>query len=136
MDLGMIMIKITQFVEYFTKNKLDIVMITETNSKWDTRTIEKIKFKMKEIGRNIQVTYIVSKAYNTTRSDWLLGGMMTVIRGNISSLLQKDKVKIDSLGKQMAYQVSNGTKTILFIIIYRIPQSTNEGIYKAITQYN
>jgi len=25
--------KITQFVEYFTKNKLDIVMMTKTNSK-------------------------------------------------------------------------------------------------------
>ena len=32
--------------------------------------------------------------------------------------------------------MSNGTKTILFITIYRISQSTNKGVYKVITQYN
>ena len=91
---------------------------------------------MKEIGINIQVICADSKAHNTTGSDWLLGGMIVVIGGNMSSLLQKDKVKIDLLGKWIVYQMSNSTKTILFITVYRILQSTNEGIYKAITQYN
>jgi len=91
---------------------------------------------MKEIGRNMQVIFADSKAYNTTGSDWLPGGIMVVIGRNMSSLLQKDKAKIDSLRKWIAYQMSNSTKMILFITVYRILQSTNEGIYKAITQYN
>ena len=47
----------------------------------------------------MQVMFMDSRAHNTTRSDWLLGGIMIVIGGSISSLVKRDKVKIDLLGK-------------------------------------
>ena len=51
----------------------------------------------------MQVMFMDSRAHNTTGSDWLPGGIMIVIGGNISSLVQRDKVKIDLLGKWMVY---------------------------------
>ena len=61
---------------------------------------------------------------------------MEVINGKISSLVKKEKIKIDPIGKWLAYPVSNGQKTIIFITLYRILQSLNNGIYKSVSQYN
>ena len=62
---------------------------------------------MRELGRNTSIIFANSKAYMITNSDWLLGGMMEVINGKISSLIAKEIIKIDLIGKWLAYPVSN-----------------------------
>ena len=100
-------------------------MLSKTNGKWTTRTTDVMSAKMKELGRETRCYYADSKAHKTTDSYWLQGGLMNVITGKISSLIQHQQVKIDKLGRWIAQRVSNENKTLIIITLYRIPQGTN-----------
>ena len=79
--------KIDQMIECFKHNKIDIAMLSETNWKWTTRTTDTMSSKMKEFGRETRCYYLDRKAYETTDSDWLQGGMMSVTIVKISSII-------------------------------------------------
>ena len=55
--------------------------------------------KLKELRRSTIVYFANSNAHKTTNSDWLSRGMIEVISSKVSSFIQKDKIKIDLLGK-------------------------------------
>jgi len=128
--------KINQFIEFMIQNKVNIALLTETNTKWSTDVIDKIDRKLQELGRNTEAIYIDSKLYNTTTSDWLQGGIMNVITGGIKSFWDKESTFIDNLGKWTVMQLKKNDKKIIIIIIYRIPNSSEQGVYKSIIQYN
>ena len=44
--------KIVQLVEFCAQNQVDITMIIEINTKWITKSINIMKSKFKELGRN------------------------------------------------------------------------------------
>ena len=92
--------------------------------------------KMKTLGWETRCYYADSKAHKTTNSEWLQGGLMNIITGKISSLIQHQEVKIDDLGRWMAQQVSNGKKTLMTITMCRTPQGTNQGIQSSMSQCN
>ena len=60
-----------QFIEFMTKNKVNIALLKETNTKQSTEVMDKIDRKLHELGRNTQAIYADSKSHNTTNSDWL-----------------------------------------------------------------
>ena len=92
-----------------------------------------IKKRLKGLGRSLEVIVVNSKVHYTIDSDWLQGGIIAIICGNTSSLMQKEQIKIDELGRQIAIPISNGVKKIIIIIIYRIPQSSNVGVCTSVT---
>ena len=61
---------------------------------------------------------------------------MNVLTGRIVSCYDKQSVHVDDLGKWAAFQLKMKEKTIVVITMYRILNSSNQGVYKAITQYN
>ena len=50
--------------------------------------------------------------------------------------MQNNDIKINELGRWIAILLLNGTKRIILIVMYRIPMSSNIGVYISITQYN
>ena len=60
-----------QLIEYVKQNNVDIALLIEMNTKWTTNIIDRMKNKMKELGRNTQIIYVDSKAYSNTNSSWL-----------------------------------------------------------------
>ena len=74
-------------IEFCKKNKVDLVILTKINSKWTTIT-DIIISKIKELGRETICYYADSKVYNTIKTDQLQGGMVNIVRGKISSLIQ------------------------------------------------
>ena len=82
-------IKIQQIIDFSIKNKIDMIMITETNSKWMIVMENIMKNKMKRLGRNIELIVTDSKAHNTIKRDWLQEGMINLIRGKIPTLIDK-----------------------------------------------
>ena len=103
-------------------------MLSETNGKWTTRTTYSIRSKIKELGRETSCCYADSKAHKTTDSELLQGRMISVITGNILSLIQHKQVEIYTLGRWMAWKVSNKNNALIIITLCRMPQSTNRGI--------
>ena len=79
-----------------------------------------IKNRLNGLGRSLEVIVADSKACHTTDSDQLQGGTIAIICGNILSSMQKEQIKIDELGRQMAIPILNGVKKIIMIMIYRI----------------
>ena len=53
--------------------------------------------------------------------NWLQGGILNILRGNMINLYQEDLIHIDNLGKWTACKLKKDKKKLLFIIIHRIP---------------
>ena len=68
--------------------------------------------------------------------DWLQGGTMMIITGNIPTLIQNNDIKIDELGRWIVILLSKGTKRIILIVMYRTLMSSDAGVYTSIAQYN
>lgn len=117
--------KIYQLINFCKKNEVDIVQITKTNSKQITITESVIKAKFYRLGRELEIIFADSKAHYTTKSDWLQGGMLNLIRGKIPSLLKKEDIKKDDIGRWIVCLFINRKKKILIITIYRIPQGSD-----------
>ena len=54
---------------------------------------------MKDLGRSTEYLFTDSSAHATTNTDWLQGEMMNIISRKLPSLVQKEKTKIDKLGR-------------------------------------
>ena len=81
--------------------------------------------KISKLGSNLEIIVTNSKAYNAIKKDWLQRGIINLIREIILVLLQKEKIKIDNLGRQIACPITNRNKILLIMIICRIPQGSN-----------
>ena len=53
---------------------------------------------------------------------------MNIISRKLPSFIQKEKVKINSLGRWIVFILTNGIKNILVIIVHRILEETNSGL--------
>ena len=62
-------IKIQQIIDFSIKNKIDMIMITETNSKWMIVMENIMKSKMKRLDRNIKLIVSNSKVHNIIKRD-------------------------------------------------------------------
>ena len=79
--------------EFCVKNQIDLVMLSETNGKWTTRTTDATSSKMKVLGRETRCYYSDSKAHKTRDSDWLQGRLMNVTTCKTSGLIQHQQEK-------------------------------------------
>ena len=91
--------KIDQMIDFCKNNKIDVVIISETNCKWTTTAKDTMSSKMKTLGRETRCSYADNKARKTTNSEWSQGGLMSMMTGKTSSLMQHQEVKIDHLGR-------------------------------------
>ena len=71
--------KVTQFIDFNKKNKIDLVMLIEINSKQIMITKDKMASRLNKLGRGRQVIFANSKAHQITESDQLQGGLMNII---------------------------------------------------------
>jgi len=59
--------------------------------------------------------------------------MLTAIWREVIGTMDKDLIVIDKIRKWSTFTISKNNKKIVFITIYHIPQSSDQGIYKAIS---
>ena len=97
------------------------------NIKWTTLITDKIKSKLKNLGRELQLSFTDSTNHTTTTIDWLQGGIMNGIREIIANLHNLISFYKDKLGKWTTFAILNNIKTILVITMYRILSSNNGG---------
>ena len=107
----------------------------KVNTKWIVRNIERMKYKLKLLGRTVQMIITNSKLQNSTNSDYLPGRLFIAIQGNIVSIVDFTKIIIRRLGKQIAIELVYNDKKIIIISLYRIPQASSKGVYYTLTQY-
>ena len=82
-----------------------------------------MRYQLKELRRNVELVFANSQEYDKVKNNYLLGGIMNCIRGNITNLYGSSKIVISKLGNWMVIELSNENKTNLYITVYRILQS-------------
>ena len=90
-----------------------------------------MKYKLSLLDKNVEVFFADSNEHQMIKYNWLPGGLINAIWGTLLLYFNKESVYNDKLGRQMAFKLVNQLKTILFIIVYCIPNST-EGVYLAL----
>ena len=63
--------KIAQMIKYCMEWQIDIILIAETNAKQISKTKEKLRFKMLELERNIEMIYADSGEHNKAKKNYL-----------------------------------------------------------------
>ena len=97
---------------------------------------DKMKRKLKILGRKIQIEITDSKLWNTTSSDLLPERLITVAQRSITSLINNKSIIKGRLGNQIAMKLQHNRKTLAIINLYRIPRSLSNGVYYCLIQYN
>ena len=126
--------KIEQLIQGINQHNIDIIMLSETNCKWNTSNIAKMKTKFQSIHRNIEINSSDTQEYDITQTSYLPGGTLTGIFGKYSNqIITKEHYK-DQLGKWNAMQIQSENKIIIIITIYRIPDTTAAGNKTCLSQ--
>ena len=97
------------------------MLMSEVNTKWTTQKKEKMRSKLAKLHQNIELISADSGDYDLTERDQLPGGIMNAFWGPIVSIIDKNKITVDKLGKWTACTLIDGKKSVAIIIIYRIP---------------
>ena len=95
--------KVQTLITKCKARQIDRILLSEVNTKWMISNKVKMLRKMKAIRRNIELIFADSSDYNTTTSDWLPGRIMNELWGNWVIVFDKDTIKIDHLGRWMAF---------------------------------
>ena len=91
---------------------------------------------MRSIDHEHLIFVVDSKEWKTTSSDYLPGGIASVIFSKCSPLINKKGVKQGWLGNWIAVPMQYKNKRIEVINLYRIPSSSSNGVCCSLTQYN
>ena len=95
-----------------------------------------MKYKSKDLSRSTEFIFTNSKDYTQIKNNYLQVGIINIIWGTITNLLNKESLYVDKLGKYTTFRLSNEDKTVLVIILCRIPQTLSVSPYNALTHCN
>ena len=62
-----------------------MMIVNETNCKWNVRTIDNLRNKVVRVGKDVNVSASDSKEYELTKNDYFPGGTLATTFGKLSS---------------------------------------------------
>ena len=128
--------KMEMLKEAIRKLQVDIILMNEVNTKWNTLNISRLERHVREVDRESNIVVADSGEWETTPGDYLPGGVMSVILSKCCPLINKKEIKKGRLGNWIAIPLQHKGKRVEIICIYRIPSSSSNGVKCSLTQYN
>ena len=116
--------KIEMMVTKCQEMGIDVLLLNETNTKWNYMNQDKITRRLKVLGREINIKTSDSGRWELTKKEWLPGGALTAVRGRIASLVVDDATHRGKYGNWLAVKLVGKGKTVAIINIYRIPATS------------
>ena len=95
-------VKMERFINSIQKYQIDTMLLNEVNVKWAPANIDRIEQRLKVLGREISVITADSTIWSVTNDNYLLGGLLTIIRGKSTALLQDKSIVKRTLENWMA----------------------------------
>ena len=80
--------------ESIQKHQIDVALFTETNTKWNSRNVDKIEYEMEKIAKGTKCITADSKQWKMTKNENLPGGLMNVINQKYVSIIDQKKIEI------------------------------------------
>ena len=68
-------IKTGQMIKTIEEMSIDVMMLNETNCKWNTRTIENLRNKLTRVSKDVSINTSDSEERELTKNDYLPGGI-------------------------------------------------------------
>ena len=115
--------------------QFDGVFFSSPDRNWNSRRIELIRRKLNGIGRNIKINTSDTQIEINTKNGYLPGGTISIVWDNLADLVIKTWNK-DKLGRWSSILIGRENRVIEIITIYRLVESTEEGIITSHAQYN
>ena len=128
-------VKMGMLKEALKRLQIDILLMNEVNTKWNTLNISRMERQMKEVDREHNIVVADSREWETTPGDYLPGGVMSVILSRCCPLINKKEITKGRLGNWIAIPLHHRDKRVEVICIYRIPSSSSNGVCCSLTQY-
>ena len=79
--------------------KIDIVLMSSTDRKWNELREETIKRKIKPINKNVEVVVSDSGEQTKTDNGYLPRGTLGIFTGRIVGMIVNEKTTVDRLGR-------------------------------------
>ena len=92
-------IKTDQMTKTIDQMSIDVIIINETNCKWNNVTIEKLRNKLTRVSKDVRINTSNGKEHELTKNDYLPGGTLIVTIGKLSSCIVESTKKENKLGK-------------------------------------
>lgn len=129
-------VKVEQLLKYCSRKKVDAVIMAEPSTKWTTGEIKKLKRKFQSYSKNTTIIGSNCNVTMTSKTNHLPGGTLTMLFNSILPYLQTKSIHKDALGRWSAITLIRRHTSILFLTVYRIPNSSDPGPYTSCSQYN
>ena len=69
--------------KYYKEQQVDIILMSETNSNWISKNKEKMRFKLRNLSRNVELIFVDSQEYDKAKYNYLPGGIMNYLYRNV-----------------------------------------------------
>ena len=127
--------KINHLRDAVEKYDIDVLLLNEVNTKWNTVNISRMERIIKQINRSSILIENDSGQHHVTNKDYLPGGVTSILFQKCVSMYQKKKVVKGRLGNWSAIALEHNGKRLEIINLYRIPSSSPNGECCSYTQY-
>ena len=127
--------KMNQLKEAVEQYDIDVLLLNEVNTKWNTVNISRMERIIKQINRAAVLIENDSGQHHVTNNDYLPGGIMNIIFQKCAPIYQKKKTVKGRLGNWSAIALEYNRKQLEVINLYRIPSSSSNGESCSYTQY-
>lgn len=119
--------KFYQLQQKIKELEIDYCLLSSCDRKQDSRNLNQIKRRFRQINRNVKIILSDSGQYEVIKNNQMLGGTFKVI---FSKQIQLVSNKYShSKGRQSSIKLKTQKKSIILTTIYRLPNNTNKGIY-------
>jgi len=90
-----------------------------------------LKRRLSLIDKNIAIITSDTGQNAKTRSGFLPGGVVSIIKGQSVGLIDVEKEKHSKLGNWHSFRLKKGNNHLQIINMYHIPDSLEEGVIKS-----
>jgi len=116
--------------------EIDIVLLSSADQKWNESRKSRLKTMFKSINKYVEIIALDSREETRTNDGYLPGQTVAIYTGKIAGMIIQEQTKQDRMGRWTSTRIEGGTQKMQIINLYRIPDSTQEGILKSRAQYD
>lgn len=113
-----------------------MLFLSETNTRQNTRIIEKMEITFSPVALNAKVIGSTTNININPGFSYLLGGIICAIWVIIQNLQVPDSAFNDDYDYYISFELKGKSKPLLVITMYRIPKTYSEGLFTAKHQCN
>ena len=135
MDLEEITIKKTEeIMQIIEEMNVNMTLLNRKNFNWSTMKVDKKQRKFISASKHLRMNHLDGKEHELTPNNYLPGGTLTTMFGNLSSYVVETSKTSDKIGQWNSIKLKHEKKIIISINIHRVPDGSRKGLKTYLSQ--